>query len=292
MKLFDTDVKAWDKLHEILWRIANISLYIRLCAEPLAAQMMYYHLYRCILTPTVAGSVGHVLMTNIGYDSGSGDTPLNNCFSNLRVHVTKFKELCLKLKIDFDPDTFSKHYRLKICGDDNGCAVHESWPLTLDDIINIYARFGWQALPNGEWNGPTALADFEFAGRKSVYIQGFDMWWPVIPIARILAILYYYRDPRSEVRLQRAEAAALMAFPYLWRPHSQEQRWSAWLLKFYYSLVREELEYTPQLSWKSLTTMATLYSGRLITPVVLREAMVGVVISLPSDFQHHLFKHL
>jgi hypothetical protein len=292
MKIFDTDVKAWDKDHEIFWRILNVQLYIRLCADPHAREVMYYHLFRCLLTLTVAGSLGHLLQTNVGYDSGSGDTPLNNCFSNLRVHVVNFKRLCLKLDISFDPETFNKHYRVKICGDDNGCAVHESWPLTLDDIVQVYAQFGWRALPNGTHNGPTPLADFEFAGRKSVYVEGFDQWWPVIPIARILAILQFSRDMSPEIRLQRAEAAALMAFPYLWRNGSEEQRWSAWLQRFYYHLVAEARKGNPDLSWKSMSTMATLYSGRMIEPVILREAMVVVVSSLPEKYQHHLFKHL
>lgn len=292
MKIFDTDVKAWDKAHQILWRVLNVVLYIRLSADPDAPRVMYYHLFRCLLTPTVAGSLGHILQTNIGYDSGSGDTPLNNCFSNFRVHVTNFKRWCVRLSISFDPMTFDNHYRLKICGDDNGCAVHRSWPMTLDDIVHIYAQFGWKALPNGPTNEPTPLADFEFAGRKSVYIQGFDQWWPVIPIARILAILQFYRDASPEVRLQRAEAAALMAFPYLWRPETPEQRWSAWLLRFYYHLVAEARAVNPRLSWKSLTTMATLYSGRIIDPIVLRDALVVVVSTLSVKFQHHLFKHL
>jgi hypothetical protein len=228
----------------------------------------------------------------VGYDSGSGDTPLNNCFSNLRVHVTNFKYWCGRLNISFDPETFYNYYRVKIFGDDNGCAVPESWPMTLDDIVQIYARFGWRALPNGPSSEPTPLADFEFAGRKSVYIQGFDQWWPVIPIARILAILQFYRDGSAEVRLQRAEAAALMSFPYLWKNGSREQIWSAWLLRFYYHLVAEARAANPRLSWKSLTTMAMLYSGRLVDPIVLRDAMLVVVSVLPSKFQHHLFKHL
>lgn len=95
-----------------------------------------------------------------------------------------------------------------------------------------------------------------------------------------------------EIRLQRAEAAALMAFPYLWRNGSEEQRWSAWLQRFYYHLVAEARKGNPDLSWKSMSTMATLYSGRMVEPVILREAMVVVVSSLPEKYQHHLFKHL
>lgn len=295
--LLDGDVKEWDKAHEHVWRLMNVMLYIRLCCEINALWMFCYHEYRIQISPIVAGALGHLLYSLIGYLSGRGDTAVNNCFSNLRVHVTAFLVICDRHGLDFTIENFDRWYRVKICGDDNGCAFPKEINGTptkfgMDDLIEIYARYGWKCIPNGDWDGPTPLLEFEFAGRKSVYVDAFGQYWPVIPIVRIIEIVRHARRMDPIIRLQRAEAAAFMALPYLWHEREDWQIFATSLLAYYY-FVLEEMSVFGTHTFKTLTEFCKIYSGMYhVDALDIREYILGVVDKLSPVFQQQLIRYI
>jgi hypothetical protein len=295
--LLDADIKEWDKSHEHFWRMCNIMLYIRLCCEADAMKVFTYHEFRVNLSPIVAGALGHMLFSKIGYGSGRGDTAINNCISNLRVHVTAFFRICQRYDLDFTPDNFDQWYRVKICGDDNGCALPatiKGRPLDfgMDDLISLYAEFGWRCVPNGQWEGFTPLLEFEFAGRKSIYVDAFGQYWPVIPIVRIVEIVRHARKLDPAIRLQRAEAAAFMAFPYLWHENEAWQLYAVALLAYYYLTLERMAVYGTQ-SFKTMTDFCKIYSGMYhVCALDIREFIFRVVENIVPVLKQQLIRYI
>lgn len=253
--LGDGDVKMWDKHHQVFWRLLNIMLYGRwLNSEELYNKLIWQE-FRSSQSWVIAGAVGHAYTSNTGYKSGRGDTGDNNSISNFRVHVTVFFELLRKhcVEDEFSIARFNEWYRVKVLGDDNayGCAT---WlGLDFPFVVETYRRFGWECLPNHD--DETTILTLDFAGRKSIFIPEFETLWPVIPLKRILHINYWGRDLGStDVTQQRADAAANMAFPYLWSTDENRRETAALLL--YYHFVMGP---SPSQSRHHLSDYAQLY---------------------------------
>jgi len=225
------------------------------------------HEWRLMFSPIYLALTGVLYQPTCMNHSGRADTVILNGFVNLFVMFMGWVRHTPRNQWNYQ--CFFQHIQPRVLGDDNMSFYTHNSPVSFQQMLEAYNSFGWATTLEGEPGGPEGVT---FAGRRFVWNEYAEQWWPVLPRGRILAIMEWIKRGRSEVqRLERWCAGAIYAFPLMFTKHNGKADpifraiWEGFLTKH-----REYIKLTGKAKFAcSLGEIYSLYSGHYIAEALI-----------------------